>query len=95
MNRYLSFHAQARAALTCILGLCLYCLSLSVQALSLAGIEVQSHKGEPLRAEISVLSATADEWSQLAVKVAPAERFEQLGLVFSPAIGQIKVELFD
>ena len=95
MNRYLSFHAQARAALTCILGLCLYCLSLSVQALSLAGIEVQSHKGEPLRAEISVLSATADEWSQLAVKVAPAERFEQLGLVFSPAIGQIKVELFE
>jgi pilus assembly protein FimV len=95
MNRYLSLHAKARAALTCILGLSLCSLSLSVQALSLAGIEVQSYKGEPLRAEISVLSATADEWSQLAVKVAPAERFEQLGLIFSPAIGQIKVELFE
>ena len=95
MNRYLSFHAKAYAVLTCIFGLCLCCLSLSVQALSMAGIEVQSHKGEPLRAEISVLSATADEWAQLVVKVAPAERFEQLGLVFSPAIGQIQVELFE
>ena len=95
MNRYLSFHAKAYAVLTCIFGLCLCCLSLSVQALSMAGIEVQSHKGEPLRAEISVLSTTADEWAQLVVKVAPAERFEQLGLVFSPAIGQIQVELFE
>ena len=95
MNRYLSFHAKAYAVLTCIFGLCLCCLSLSVQALSMAGIEVQSQKGEPLRAEISVLSATADEWAQLVVKVAPAERFEQLGLVFSPAMGQIQVELFE
>lgn len=95
MNRYLSFHAKARAVLTCIFGLCLCCLSWSVQALSLAGIEVQSHKGEPLRAEISVLSATAEEWTQLVVKVAPAERFEQLGLVFSPAMGQMQVELFE
>ena len=95
MNRYLSFHAKAYAVLTCIFGLCLCCLSLSVQALSMAGIEVQSHKGEPLRAEISVLSTTADEWAQLVVKVAPAERFEQLGLVFSPAMGQIQVELFE
>ncbi len=95
MNRFLSFHAHTRARLTCFVGLCLYLLSMSVQALSLAGIEVQSHKGEPLRAEISVLSATADEWSQLVVKVAPAERFEQLGLVFSPAMGQIQVELFE
>ena len=95
MNRSLSFHAQTRAGLTCCVGLCLYLLSMSVQALSLAGIEVQSHKGEPLRAEISVLSATTEEWAQLVVKVAPAERFEQLGLVFSPAMGQIQVELFE
>ena len=95
MNRFLSFHAQTRAGLTCCVGLCLYLLSMSVQALSLAGIEVQSHKGEPLRAEISVLSATAEEWAQLVVKVAPAERFEQLGLVFSPAMGQIQVEFFE
>ena len=95
MNRFLSFHAQTRAGLTCFVGLCLYLLSMSVQALSLAGIEVQSHKGEPLRAEISVLSATAEEWAQLVVKVAPAERFEQLGLVFSPAMGQMQVELFE
>ena len=34
---------------------------ISAHALTLAGIEVQSFKGEPLRAEISVASATAEE----------------------------------
>jgi pilus assembly protein FimV len=95
MNRFLSLDAQIRMGISWILGLCWLGLSLNVQALSLAGIEVQSHKGEPLRAEISVASATADEWGQLVVKVAPAERFAQLGLVFSPEIGQVQVELFE
>jgi pilus assembly protein FimV len=66
-----------------------------VHALTLAGIEVQSHKGEPLRAEISVSSATAEEWGQLVVRLAPAERFAQLGLVFTPAVGQLQVELLE
>jgi tetratricopeptide (TPR) repeat protein len=61
----------------------------------LAGIEVQSNKGEPLRAEISVSSATAEEWGQLVVRVAPAERFAQLGLVFTPAVGQLQAELLE
>jgi pilus assembly protein FimV len=76
-------------------GIGLSCLSLSVHALTLAGIEVQSHKGEPLRAEISVASATAEEWGQLVVKLAPAERFSQLGLVFTPAIGELQLELVE
>jgi pilus assembly protein FimV len=66
-----------------------------VHALTLAGIEVQSHKGEPLRAEISVSSATAEEWGQLVVRLAPAERFAQLGLVFTPAVSQLQVELLE
>ena len=95
MNRFLSLDAQIRRGISWILGLCCLGLSLNVHALSLAGIEVQSHKGEPLRAEISVASVSADEWGQLVVKVAPAERFAQLGLVFSPEIGQVQVELFE
>ena len=76
-------------------GIGLSCLSLSVHALTLAGIEAQSHKGEPLRAEISVASATAEEWGQLVVKLASAERFSQLGLVFTPAIGELQLELVE
>ena len=77
------------------MGCGLICLSLSVHALTLAGIEVQSNKGEPLRAEISVSSATAEEWGQLVVRLAPAERFAQLGLVFTPAVSQLQVELLE
>ena len=84
-----------RVGLLSIIGVGLSCLSLSVHALTLAGIEVQSNKGEPLRAEISVSSATADEWGQLVVRLAPAERFAQLGLVFTPAVGQLQVELLE
>jgi pilus assembly protein FimV len=72
------------------LGVCV-----SAHALTLAGIEVQSFKGEPLRAEIAVASATAEEWGQLSVKIAPAERFAQLGLVYSAAVGQLQVEPYE
>jgi pilus assembly protein FimV len=68
---------------------------LSAHALTLAGIEVQSFKGEPLRAEISVASATAEEWGQLNVKIAPAERFAQLGLIYSPGVGQLQAEPYE
>ena len=84
-----------RVRLLRAIGLGLSCLSLGVQALTLAGIEVQSYKGEPLRAEISVSSATPDEWGQLVVQLAPAERFSQLGLVFTPAVGQLQIELLE
>jgi len=67
----------------------------SAHALTLAGIEVQSFKGEPLRAEIGVTSATAEEWGQLSVKIAPAERFTQLGLVYSPAVSQLQAEPYE
>jgi pilus assembly protein FimV len=70
-------------------------LSFSAQALTLAGIEVQSHKGEPLRAEVTVLNASPEEWGQLLVKVAQAERFNQLGLVYSPSVGQLQIELYE
>lgn len=67
----------------------------SAQALTLAGIEVKSLKGEPLKAEVSVLNASADDWGQLVVKIAPPERFSQLGLVYTPSLGQVQIELFE
>ncbi|MEO0028730.1 MAG: hypothetical protein RJB45_771 [Pseudomonadota bacterium] len=70
-------------------------MSFNAHALTLAGMEVQSHKGEPLRAEVSVVSATAEEWGQLNVKVASAERFAQLGLVYTAAVGQLQTELYE
>jgi pilus assembly protein FimV len=84
---------QARhviAGLICALGVCF-----NAHALTLAGIEVQSFKGEPLRAEIGVVSASAEEWGQLSVKIAPAERFTQLGLVYSAAVGQLLAEPYE
>jgi len=87
--------ANLQIGLISVAGIFLSSLSLSLNALTLAGIEVQSHKGEPLRAEISVSTATAEEWGQLVVTIAPAERFSQLGLVFTPSVGQLQVELLE
>ena len=70
-------------------------LSFSAQALTLAGIEVKSLKGEPLKAEVTVLNASPEEWGQLVVKVASPDRFSQLGLVYTPAVGQLQRELFE
>jgi pilus assembly protein FimV len=95
MTRSQAFLNRLRVGLLSTIGLGLGCLSLSAHALTLAGIEVQSHKGEPLRAEISVSSATAEEWGQLAIRLAPAERFSQLGLIFTPAVGQLQIELLE
>ena len=95
MTQFQALLTMLRVGLLSIIAVGLSCLSLSVHALTLAGIEVQSNKGEPLRAEISVASATAEEWGQLVVKLAPAERFSQLGLVFTPAVSQLQVELLE
>jgi len=95
MTQSQAFLNRLRVGLLSTSGLGLGCLSLSAHALTLAGIEVQSHKGEPLRAEISVSSATAEEWGQLAIRLAPAERFSQLGLIFTPAVGQLQIELLE
>lgn len=65
MNRSQALLTSFRVGFFSIMGVGLICLSLGVHALTLAGIEVQSNQGEPLRAEISVSSATAEEWGQL------------------------------
>lgn len=70
-------------------------LSFGAQALTLAGIEVKSLKGEPLKAEVTVLNASPEEWGQLVVKVASPDRFSQLGLVYTPSVGQLQIELFE
>jgi len=52
MARSQALFTILRVGLLCIVGVGLSCLSLGVHAQT-AGIEVQSNKGEPLRAEIS------------------------------------------
>jgi hypothetical protein len=59
MTRFQALLTILRVGLLSTMGVGLSCLSLSVHALPLAGIEVQSNKVEPLSAEISVSSAAA------------------------------------
>ncbi len=73
----------------------LWGLHFSAHALGLAGIEVQSQRGEPLRAEIQVAQTTADEWAQLTVTIASAERFSQMGLTYQAAISSIRIDLLE
>ena len=60
MTRSQALLTILRVGLLSTMGVGLSCLSLSVHALPLAGIEVQSNKVEPLSAEISVSSAAAE-----------------------------------
>jgi pilus assembly protein FimV len=58
----------------------LYLLSSEVWALGLGDIRLDSALGEPLRAEIELLSATAEELDNLTVALASAETFQRYGL---------------
>ena len=60
MTRSQALLSILRVVLLSTMGVGLSCLSLSVHALPLAVIEVQSNKVEPLRAEISVSSPAAE-----------------------------------
>jgi hypothetical protein len=60
MTRSQALLTILRVGLLSTMGVGLSCLSLSVHALPLAGIEVQSNKVEPLSAEIRVSSAAAE-----------------------------------
>ena len=55
-------------------------LSSEVWALGLGDVRLESALGEPLRAEIELLSATPDELDNLTVSLASADTFERYGL---------------
>lgn len=55
-------------------------LSSEVWAIGLGDIELDSALNQPLRAEISLLSATPDELASLTVSLASSETFERYGI---------------
>ena len=57
-----------------------FLLSSEVWAIGLGDIQLESALNEPLRAEISLLSATPEELSNLTVTLASAETFDRYGI---------------
>ncbi|MDR2690523.1 MAG: hypothetical protein LBB76_12320 [Azoarcus sp.] len=65
-------------------------LPLGAQAAGLGGINVQSHLGQPLQAEIQ-LNATPQELQSLVAHVAPTEAFQQANVPYAPFMSSVKV----
>ena len=62
-------------------------------ALSLGAIHVQSHLGEPLRAEIDITQITAAEAGSLQATLASPDVFQAHGMELSPTARNVRVEL--
>ncbi len=87
MHRW-KFSALATAA---ILSAGLY--GTDASALALGRVNVQSALGEPLRAEIELPQITAAEAESLRVAPARPEVFRSQGLEYSPAAGNVQIQL--
>ncbi|MBN8504408.1 MAG: hypothetical protein J0L58_08015, partial [Burkholderiales bacterium] len=65
----------------------------SAQALGLGRLQVQSALGETLRAEIEVVSLSAEEESSLRVRVASPDAFRAQGLDYNTVMSGTQVQL--
>jgi pilus assembly protein FimV len=68
-------------------------VSMDANALALGRVTVQSALGEPLRAEVDIAEATADELSSLKVNIAGPDAFRAAGLEYSSALSGAEVTL--
>jgi len=68
-------------------------LPLLAQAAGLGRLTVQSFLGQPLRAEIEIVSLQPGEEDSLEARLASGSAFAQAGIEFNPALGTIKFEL--
>ena len=68
-------------------------LPLLAQAAGLGRLSVQSFLGQPLRAEIEVVSVQAGEESSLEARLASGNAFAQAGIEFNPALTGIQFTL--
>jgi len=75
------------------LGVFLAFLPLAVSAAGLGRLNVMSGLGEPLSAEIEVLSTTPDELSELTAAIASSEAYNLQGIERPPFHNAIKVEV--
>jgi pilus assembly protein FimV len=65
-------------------------LPLLAQAAGLGRLNVQSFLGQPLRAEIEIVSMLPGEESSLEARLATANAFNQAGIEFSPALTGVR-----
>ena len=75
-----------RFALTGVAAAALSLISPDAMALGLGRLAVQSALGESLRAEIDVTSLSAEEASNLKVRIAPPESYRAAGVDYNPVL---------
>lgn len=68
-------------------------VSMSAHALSLGRFQVLSSLGEPLRAEIEISLASAEESQDLRAQIAPLRNFQQAGMAFNPALEGVSANI--
>ena len=67
-------------------------LPLTASALGLGEIRLSSALNEPLRAEIPLVSVTAEETDLLSVRLAPRDHYQRAGIVEVPELRQLRFE---
>jgi pilus assembly protein FimV len=72
--------ARLRACLNAAFGIALCLLALPALALGLGQIEVKSRPGQPLLAEIPIITSDPTELQGLTARLAPPETFRRIGL---------------
>jgi pilus assembly protein FimV len=60
--------------------------SMTAHALTLGRLQVLSGMGEPLRAEVEIAAATAEESQSLRAQIASSRSFQQAGMEYNPAL---------
>ncbi|HQQ36215.1 MAG TPA: hypothetical protein PK372_09860 [Rugosibacter sp.] len=73
--------------------LCLALIPVSVYAAGLGKLNVSSGLGEPLRAEIELLSVSPEELSSITAAIAPQEAYSAQGIERPASHGTIKVDV--
>jgi pilus assembly protein FimV len=64
-----------------------------VQAAGLGRLTVQSDLGQPLRAQVEIVSLQPGEEDSLSARIASIEAFRQAGIEYSPSLASIRVSI--
>lgn len=72
---------------------CCAALPLLSQAAGLGRLSVQSALGQPLSAEVEIISLQPGEDDALTARLAPAEAFRQAGIEFNPALLSLRFSI--
>ena len=71
----------------------LACASLSVKALTLGQVSVESGLGQPLRAAVEITQYKVEDLRKLKVQLAEPASFAQAGMAFHPALSGLQTRL--